>query len=848
MKRALQEKPTSSSAGRVEFVLSTRERREPLEVKDMEKTYKGCVHVLACEKQSQLKSCFVQMTNDNLISCCPHFVYSTTSAGYEANASALTVCKDDTYLCKVDRMKPYIGQEDVAYLAQEITHALPDGMQALVLELVARCARLQVPNEIVCEMPFYKNPGGMLYETSDMYRLPFLQHVYPYMVTSKYSIKQHKQLRSLNTQHILEIDIVLSTTPWELVWPVTAKRYKLKSITRDAYARALKEHNLEHVVPVHVKFAVNMFFHMSDARENDKHTVFRKSSYDTMIPCMRIEERQELMRQIYTYLSEKAIAVFTSTSGLEMVALKDDYEAAESACDSLTSIHTRSKERNFEPERRDLLVPQIPPQLTPRQTEIANHILNNWLTIVEGLPGTGKTALITWVFSHYKRVMMMSFVGMMVKSLQKRNGRRKEVACTIHHLLAMRKYGNKDHVDAWLKHFEVIVIDEFSNVSMGLFHKVLRLFPNVSKLVLVGDHRQLKPIDCGDPMGDLLTAFGSHLLIDNLRVVPGLQALQDAPRLITEGRARNIDFNPSGPISFVAQPAANYADALLPIFKNILTRKNGKSILNTHIVALTNQARKSLNYASEYVWLKLNILKRPYDGGVEIRPKFFLYKGCKITFLKNYNHPLKIGAKTTEDEMTDDEPDNSSMSQPVANGELAIVVSIEKMPTSIGGFKLVIVDSEDPSDEPERKVVWIHAENGVHPFHIDMGYATTTYKSQGREFAYVLFWNKTDPREHWTRPNAYVAISRGKERVWIASEPVDFFTVCAQLDVKRKTVFSEMLSLKLSGKEYREPIDAYKPGPIISDLKTLKEDKEKGKPCVLTLACVRKKMQSKKKN
>jgi hypothetical protein len=318
----------------------------------------------------------------------------------------------------------------------------------------------------------------------------------------------------------------------------------------------------------------------------------------------------------------------------------------------------------------------------------------------------------------------VSFVGMMVKSLQKRNGHRKEAACTIHHLLAIKKHNaDEEAVDKWLGMFEVLIIDEFSNVSMSLFTKLLSLLPNVSKVIFVGDHRQLKPIDCGDPMGDILGAFGSHLLVDNLRVQPGLQPLQEAPRLITQNRAREIAFNPHGPISFVRKDGLEYKQVLRGIFSTILTLRNGKSVLNTHIVVLANNVRKAINYACEYVWNSLGIVKIPQGGGIRVCGQVRLYVGCKITFTKNYNQTL-----------TREYGPIKCRSDPVANGELAVITAIRELRHPAEGIQMTIVDTEDKNDEPEEKQVWIHPKYGVHPMHVDLGYATTTYKTQGEMY------------------------------------------------------------------------------------------------------------------
>jgi ATP-dependent exoDNAse (exonuclease V) alpha subunit len=520
-------------------------------------------------------------------------------------------------------------------------------------------------------------------------------------------------------------------------------------------------------------------------RNEHNHTVFNKALFNMIIPCMQIDARKEMEKQVYDYLYEVALCHshprFAGAGDEVFLCTKYDHMDATLAANALQRIY-RTASSGAKPVLRGLDVPQLFPPLTARQTEIAKHIQTHWITLVEGLPGTGKTSVITWIMSHYQNVMLCSFVGMMVKSLQKRNGRRKEAAHTIHHLLAMAKY-NAEAAKLWFAKFQVLVVDEFSNVSMTLFRKLLCLLPNVSKIVLVGDHRQLKPIEGGDPMGDLLSVFGSQELFDNLRVVPELRALQMAPFLISQGRAREIQFTQNGgPIGFFQKET----NALYNIFASFKGQVN--ILMNLHIVLLVhkgNDGRVQLNRECESMWQKLGVLKKPPQGGIRIRGGLELYPGCKITFLQNYNSPIVYKNDKGED----------CKSSLIANGELAIVKHIRTAYGTTSGFILTVVDSEDPADEPETKTIWIEEHGGVHPMHIDHGYATTTYKSQGREFPYVIFWNLSSPQEHWTRPNAYVAVSRGKQRVWIAGNPEDFFTVCKQVDPKRKTIFSMILDM-----------------------------------------------------
>ncbi len=820
MKRGLETtKPKKLfNLGRVEFTLVSDDRKIPESAIALDGYYEGIIVVTMCQKRTTLVNARVKMTSKNMVSCAPYFVYAIPCGFMDDDTSTIVV--EDKLPCPIVHMKPSLTTADLIYMAEE---TLIPSLVSLAKRLVA-AAPQAIPSLQLRDAPFSMR-GGLLYEVSDAHRLPHLSMLYTYL---GYDVKLHKKLSEIRTDALLNIVVTLKTQPWELVWRSSFH----KGLLQKAYVRALADFGAK--PPAHIGFAIIIYYKMVDSRNEEKHTIFRRSTYNSVIPCMRLEERQLLERQVYEYLTSKDVVLVGAAGDFQMMALEYDHHAAVSACDSLQAIHANSRTLR-EPERRGLVVPQKPPTLTVRQTSIAQHILNNWFTIVEGLPGTGKTALITWVFSHYCNVMMTSFVGMMVKSLQKRNGRRKEAACTIHHLLALKKYAvDTDAVDEWLARFQVLVVDEFSNVSMSLFYKLLALLPNVSKIVLVGDHRQLKPIDCGDPMGDLLGIFSSHELLDNLRVKAGLQPLQEAPGLIAKGEANRITFDRNGPISFVKKEGLKVDDVLGPIFASIVAGTGGgggggkgkktMSVLDVHIVVLTNKARKDVNRACERVWNRMGIVKIPpaWRGGgaasVQVRHNLNLYVACKITFSQNYN--------TITDKSFDAGGGKkiSCHSDPVANGELAIIIAIEELPKPAEGIMMRIVDTEDKNDCPETKSVWLHPKYGVHPKHVDLGYATTTYRTQGREFPYVIFWNQTNPDKHWTRPNAYVAISRGKERVWVACEPADFFTVCGQKDVKRKTIFAELLGKRLSDVTYKMPVP-YKPASDVLDPKTLKEDR-----------------------
>jgi len=125
----------------------------------------------------------------------------------------------------------------------------------------------------------------------------------------------------------------------------------------------------------------------------------------------------------------------------------------------------------------------------------------------------------------------------------------------------------------------------------------------------------------------------------------------------------------------------------------------------------------------------------------------------------------------------------------VCNGELGVVLWVR---TTARATAVGITDGF------RRKTVVIskQVKDAVDPAHVEMGYATTTTKVQGKEFARVVFWNTVDPSNFWTRSHAYVAISRGKERVWVVGPPGYLERMCNNVERERRTAMGYALETR----------------------------------------------------
>ncbi len=769
----------------IQFILLPLERVEPQDPKDFDYNYEGTVRVELCPSYVALIGSRVRLRSTGLLSCSPYFSYISYEARYQANSGTLYVDRVSQLLIKSE-----LGRDDFIYFANEIAGAYARPAVGIVAGLPAGA---KIPSE---EFRQVLKQNAI---KSSLERLPIQTTLINYFVPNMaFDAKQKERIMDMKLDMLQELQQMLKTCPWDLCFdePLRAKYNRLKPLTRQAYQRAVQEFKLKPDA-LTIDPALNIYF---TVKEEAKDTVFERKNFTRLLPFCHIDERMEIERRVFDFLEKRAITFLTPQR--DWFALNNHFRNARDALVELSFIAQRSA--NGEPELRGNSVPTLLPPLTGRQKEIARHIQKHWLTVVEGLPGTGKTQLTMWIISHYAKVCTVAFVKMMVKALRKRNGKRPEVANSLAHVCATHKYttmGSK-----WLEEFDTLIVEEMSMISQREFAKILKCLPNVRKLIVVGDHRQLPPIEAGDPMGDLIDYFGSQLLTENLRVQKHLKALQEAPALIADCKASQITFG-TGCIDFLPENLTAF-----DLCRHVSALPRGRYLANFHVVCLTNEERKFLNKQIHEAWIKLGLLnplqKHGFVRGMCIFP------GCKIMFLQNYNKPSLVN-----DEV---------VSEPVSNGELCIVLEVIINP-KIGGVQLLVADTDEPDQGAETKKVWIHEKGGIKPIHVEWGYATTAYKTQGNEFPYVLFKVPNNPGPQWTRPNAYVSVSRAKEKCWIMGSKASFLTICSRPEKHRTTCFGMMLQdARLQKEPLEEAVsDLLKP----EDLELLPRDI----PCVPTL-------------
>lgn len=141
------------------------------------------------------------------------------------------------------------------------------------------------------------------------------------------------------------------------------------------------------------------------------------------------------------------------------------------------------------------------------QKKALTDCLENSFSIITGFPGTGKTLLINLIIKNFKQlnkknIELLAPTGKAATQISQKTNQQ---AKTIHSFLKYNKIGfevNEKHPSS----AEIIIIDEFSMVSIKNFYSILIAVPNLKQLILIGDKNQLPSIGAGYLLNDLISS------------------------------------------------------------------------------------------------------------------------------------------------------------------------------------------------------------------------------------------------------------------------------------------------------------------------------------------------------
>ena len=138
---------------------------------------------------------------------------------------------------------------------------------------------------------------------------------------------------------------------------------------------------------------------------------------------------------------------------------------------------------------------------TKKQHKAIVNAIENKLSVICGLPGTGKSTIADCICQYYKDhyICLTAPTGMAVNNIRNKCNIKKSYIGTIHKLLF------DGFIELKNDYPKVMIVDEFSMVDNVLFYKLIKWCKVFDcKLVLLADDQQLPPISGGYPLGSIL--------------------------------------------------------------------------------------------------------------------------------------------------------------------------------------------------------------------------------------------------------------------------------------------------------------------------------------------------------
>ena len=190
----------------------------------------------------------------------------------------------------------------------------------------------------------------------------------------------------------------------------------------------------------------------------------------------------------------------------EWCALRWFHDREKNIADRLRQLIIYKTDSDTELEIRETFIDPVSGQtitLNDKQLEAVKIACNNNVSIITGLPGTGKTTLLKAILNIYQdnKIELASPTGKAAKRMEEATG---WPARTVHRLLEYHPdFGFRRNRAHPLK-ADLIIIDEISMMDVWLMGFLLNAITPGTKLIFVGDADQLPSVGPGNVLADML--------------------------------------------------------------------------------------------------------------------------------------------------------------------------------------------------------------------------------------------------------------------------------------------------------------------------------------------------------
>ena len=368
-------------------------------------------------------------------------------------------------------------------------------------------------------------------------------------------------------------------------------------------------------------------------------------------------------------------------------------------------------------------------KLAPEQRDAVKMALTQGLSVITGGPGTGKTLIQRAILDIYRRQHPKSEIccsaptGRAARRMEQSTGC---TASTVHKALGLIADEDGNYGDPELLEADLILIDEVSMLDIYLAGHLFDAVKPGTRIVLIGDADQLPSVGPGAVLSEIIASGRIPVVrLDKVfRQNSGSRIATNA-KLIRHG---NLGLEYGEDFQFISSSDIQLSAEKIAELYLQETREFG--IDN---VALLTPYRQKTETGVNALNEKLRDLVNPKDSSK-----------TEATWGKRV---FRCGDKVMQIKNHDD----------VNNGDIGYIRNI----FGSDGNKIVQVDFGDG-----RIKEYEPAELDM----LDLGYASTVHKSQGSEYKSVIINLQCAHSILLTRPLAYTAITRGKNRVIIVGE------------------------------------------------------------------------------
>ncbi|XP_077769870.1 DNA helicase B isoform X1 [Canis aureus] len=506
-----------------------------------------------------------------------------------------------------------------------------------------------------------------------------------------------------------------------------------------------------------------------------------------------------------------------------------------------------------------------PAGLDPAQVAALEMVCSNAVTVVSGKGGSGKTSIVSHLFKHLEQleeseveracedferdqdvppewvssaeqglprleraveVLLTAPTGKAAGLLRQRTGLSAYTLCQVNYSFYLWEKKNSAKNGPWkFSSVRVLVVDEGSLVSVRIFKSVLKLLcehSKLSKLIILGDIRQLPSIEPGNLLIDLFETLKSRNCAIELKTNHRTESeliVNNATRISRRqfpvfDAELNISDNPTLPISiqdktfiFIRLPEEDVNSQLskndphshlYSAVRTLLKENDLQDAQTSQFIAFRRQDCDVINACccKHYTGHLFKDHRNRLQFGVG--DKICCTRNAYLSELlpQNTSHSQEGNDREASGEDFNGTPHGFAKNKHdfesdirLCNGEIFFITQ-DVTDVTFGKRRFLTINNAAGLE------ITVDFEKLMKYCHIKHAWARTIHTFQGSEEKTVVYVVGKAGRQHWQ--HVYTAVTRGRCRVYIIAEECHLRSAILKNSVPRKTRLKHFLQNKLS--------------------------------------------------